>query len=161
MDKQPQQPASTLHVLDRTFLSADDAARYAHERVGRGRDSGYYACILQRSDQRFVITEPAEKPVSVVSHHQVIPDNHVLHSRFYSHPALSTLDAGKVAQLKWSVEDAATSLLMFSVEQLRNALRANYPAYLSGGRGQPHRVHPRWGGHLELAYSLGNCARAR
>lgn len=130
MDEQSQQPG--LQVLGSVFLSADDAARYAHERVGRRRDRGYYGYILQRADRRFVMTEPTEHPVSIVSHHQVIPDNHVLHSRFYSHPALSTLDAGKVAQLKWSVEDAATSLLMFSVEELRNHLANVLPAYLSG-----------------------------
>jgi hypothetical protein len=130
MDEKPQQPF--LHVLDRAFLSADDAACYAHERVGRRRDSGYYGYILQRSDLRFVISEPTEQPISLHTHHQVLPDNHVLHGHFYSHSALSTLDADKVVQLKWSVEEAATSLLMFSVEELRNHFANALPAYLSG-----------------------------
>lgn len=137
MDEQSQQPASTasvaaLKVLDRAFLSAGDAARYAHERVGRRRDRRYYGYILQRNDQRFVITEPGEQPIRTVTHHQLFPDNHLLHGRFYSHPALSTLDAGKVAQMKWSIDDAATSLLMFSVDELRNSIVSTMPAYLSG-----------------------------
>lgn len=160
MDEQSQQPytagaGSALHVLAREFLSADDAARYAHERVGRRRDSGYFGYILQRSDRRFVITEPAEQPVSVVSHHQVIPDDHVLHGRFYSHPALSTLDAGKVAQLKWSVEDATTSLLMFSVTQLRNILASDYPAYLSGAEDSLIAFTPGGPRTLSLLGQLG------
>lgn len=132
MDEQPLSTGPTLNVLGRVFLSADDAASYAHERVGRRRDRGYFGYILQRSDQRFVITEPVEQQFRVNSHHQVIPDNHVLHSQFYSHPALSTLDASKVSQLHWSAADAATSLLMFSVEELRNILAGSLPAYLSG-----------------------------
>ncbi|KAA0982409.1 DUF4329 domain-containing protein [Pseudomonas sp. ANT_J28] len=137
MDEQPQSPASirsvpALTVLDRAFLSADDAARYAHERVGRRRDREYYGYILQRNDQRFFITEPSEQSNSSSTHHDRVPDNHVLHSRFYSHPALSTLDARKVADLEWSIDDAATSLLMFSVKELRNILASNLPAYLSG-----------------------------
>lgn len=39
MDEQSQQHPPILIVLDRVFLSADDAARYAHERVGRRRVS--------------------------------------------------------------------------------------------------------------------------
>lgn len=138
MDEQPQQLAPTqsagsaLNILERAFLSADDAARYAHERIGRHRNRGYYGYILQRNDQRFVLTDLTGHPVSMTSHHKVIPDKHVLHSRFYSHPALSTLDVAKVTQLKWTVEDAATSLLMFSVDELRNSLQSGLPAYLSG-----------------------------
>ncbi|WP_432668947.1 hypothetical protein [Pseudomonas umsongensis] len=160
MDEQSQQhysggAGSALHVLAREFLSADDAARYAHERVGHRRDYGYLGYILQRSDLRFVITEPAEHQVSIVSHHQVIPDNHVLHSRFYSHPALSTLDAGKVAQLKWSVEDAATSLLIFSVHELHNILSASYPAYLSGAEDSLISFTPDSPHELKLLQLLG------
>ncbi|MFJ7284145.1 hypothetical protein [Pseudomonas sp. NPDC099000] len=137
MDEQPQQPdstnaVSTLSVLGRTFLSADDAACYAHERVGWRRNRGYYGYILQRNDLRYVITEPAEQSASSSTHHEFVPDNHVLHSQFYSHPALSTLDVHKVAELEWSIDDAATSLLMFSVKELRKALGTTLSVYLSG-----------------------------
>lgn len=137
MDEQPQQAdstnaVSTLSVLDLTFLSAHDAACFAHERVGRRRNRGYYGYILQRNDQRYVITEPVEESVGSSRHHERVPDNHVLHSRFYSHPALSTLDVHKVAELEWSIDDAATSLLMFSVKELRNILATDLSSYLSG-----------------------------
>ncbi|MHC8289203.1 hypothetical protein ACYZUD_20800 [Pseudomonas sp. XS1P51] len=156
MDEQLQHPVSIpLNVLDRAFLSASDAARFAHEQVGRLRDRGYYGYILQRNDQRFVISELAEQPLSVGSHHQVIPNNHVLHSRFYSHPALSTLDAAKVAQLKWSTEDAATSLLMFSVDELRNSLGSDLPAYLSGAEDSLIGFTPGGPRTLSLLAQLG------
>ncbi|MCP1516165.1 hypothetical protein J2Y74_000475 [Pseudomonas migulae] len=147
MDEQPQQSDSTnaaltLSVLGRTFLSADDAACYAHERVGRRRNRGYYGYILQRNDQRYVITELVEQAASSTTHHELVPDNHVLHSRFFSHPALSTLDAHEVADLEWSVEDAATSLLMFSVKELRNILGTDLPAYLSGAEDSLIRFTP-------------------
>ena len=142
MDEQPQQPdstnaVSTLSVLGRTFLSADDAACYAHERVGRRRNRGYYGYILQRDDQRYVITEPAEQLASSSTHHERVPDNHVLHSRFYAHPALSTLDAHEAADLEWSVEDAATSLLMFNVkapQEQRHGASSAHPCRTRAGR---------------------------
>lgn len=160
MDEQPQQPdstnaVSTLSVLGRTFLSADDAACYAHERVGRRRNRGYYGYILQRDDQRYVITEPAEQLASSSTHHERVPDNHVLHSRFYAHPALSTLDAHAAADLEWSVEDAATSLLMFSVKALRNSLATDLSAYLSGAEDSLIRFTPDRSRSLALLKQLG------
>ncbi|MGL6243993.1 hypothetical protein [Pseudomonas sp.] len=161
MDEQPRQPAPTraasaLNVLDREFLSSDDAARYAHERVGRRRERGYYGYILQRNDHRFVITEPAERPVPVGPHHQVIPDNHALHGRFYSHPALSTLDATKVAQMRWSTDEAATHLLMFSVDELRDSFGSRLPAYLSGAEDSLISFTPDWSRGAILLPLLGS-----
>lgn len=161
MDEQPQQPdstptVSTLNVLPPTFLSADDAACYAHERVGRRRNRGYYGYILQRDDQRYVITEPTEQPASSSRHRQIFPDNHVLHSRFYSHPALSTLDAHKVADLEWSIDDAATSLLMFSVKELRNILTSSLSAYLSGAEDSLIGFTPDSSRWLTLVKQLGS-----
>lgn len=145
MDEQLQElewiiEQSKLTVSDRTFLSMDDAACHAHEQLGRRRDRGYYGYIYQRNDQRYVTSELLEKPVSW--HHQVTPDNHVWRGLFYSHPALSTLDADKVAQLKWSIEDATTSLLMFSAEELRTFLRTGSPGYLSGAEDSLIRFTP-------------------
>jgi len=160
MDEQPQQPdstnaVSTLSVLGRTFLSADDAACYAHERVGRRRNRGYYGYILQRDDQRYVITEPAEQLAGSSTHHERVPDNHVLHSRFYAHPALSTLDAHEAADLEWSVEDAATSLLMFNVKALRNSLATDLSAYLSGAEDSLIRFTPDSSRSQALLKQLG------
>ncbi|UII72142.1 DUF4329 domain-containing protein [Pseudomonas sp. HN11] len=44
--------------LSPAFVLADDAARYAHERIGSRREREYIGLILQRDDQRFVATEP-------------------------------------------------------------------------------------------------------
>jgi hypothetical protein len=54
-------PYSTvpLLTLSPAFLSADDAARYAHTRIGTLREQEMGGLILQRRDGRFAITEPA------------------------------------------------------------------------------------------------------
>lgn len=44
--------------LSPAFVTADDAARYAHAQVGYRHLLNYAALILQRDDQRFVVTEP-------------------------------------------------------------------------------------------------------
>ncbi|AMS19964.1 hypothetical protein AYK59_07430 [Pseudomonas synxantha] len=44
--------------LSPAFVTADDAARYAHAQVDYGRLSNYAALILQRADQRFIVTQP-------------------------------------------------------------------------------------------------------
>ncbi|MGE8152385.1 hypothetical protein ACQKP5_14180 [Pseudomonas vancouverensis] len=135
MDEQLRRPdvagAAQLRVLDSLFLSADDAARFGHERVGRRRNIGYFAYILERSDGRFVLTEPQVLPLGTIPL-QALPPGHVLHSQFFSHPALSTLDPDKISTLGWTTEDAATSLLMFSVHECRTLLIGSHPAYLSG-----------------------------
>ena len=49
-----------LPPLTPAFISADDAARYVHERIGTTRDIEYGSVIMQRlSDQLYVATEPA------------------------------------------------------------------------------------------------------
>lgn len=56
---QDWQPYSSRRPsLSPLFVTADDAARYAHAQIDYRRDSNYAALILQRADQRFVVTEP-------------------------------------------------------------------------------------------------------
>ncbi|MDQ0125024.1 hypothetical protein J2W17_003980 [Pseudomonas lini] len=139
-------------ALSRAFLSADDAARYAHEQVGKQRDHEYIGCIFKRDDQRFVVTEPRASGKGSMDGRQlypvdgqgmpVFPDNHVLQGLFYSHVALSTLDAQKVYDLGWSPDDAALSLLMFSVAELRHILKGEEVAYLSGAEDSLIRFKP-------------------
>ena len=45
-------------ALGPSFISADDAARYAHEHIARRDDKVYGGLIYQRLDTRFVATEP-------------------------------------------------------------------------------------------------------
>ncbi len=59
------QPYSRRQVaLSPAFVSADDAARYAHAQLGYSHVLNHAALILQRADQRFVATEwvPTDRP---------------------------------------------------------------------------------------------------
>ncbi len=58
VDAQWQPYALRQPPLSPAFISADDAARYAHGKVAHRRQKAYAAVILQRPDQRFVVTEP-------------------------------------------------------------------------------------------------------
>jgi len=138
----PSHQQIPLSSLSRAFLSADDAARFAHEQVGIRRDREYVACIFRRNDQRFVVTEPIERgrgwhdprelyPVSEKGS-RVYPENHVLHGFFCSHVALSMLDPVQVHILNWTRDDAAKSLMMFNIDELRHVLADEVPVYLSG-----------------------------
>jgi hypothetical protein len=129
-------------ALSRAFLSADDAARYAHERVGKRRDRRYASCIFKRDDGRFVASEPvavAEEelaisllfPLDEHTSEAIFPKQHTLHSLFYSNVALSKFDPTKAAP-EWLWVDAEISLLMFSVAELRFLIDQNLPGYLSG-----------------------------
>jgi hypothetical protein len=129
-------------ALSRNFLSADDAARHAHEQVGQRRERCYASCIFQRSDGRFVVSEPVAMTQGTLDNRLLygkdaqgkpqLPKEHTLHSLFYSHVALSMLDVQTVAERRWNRDDAATSLFMFSVEQLRFLLDEQITAYVSG-----------------------------
>jgi hypothetical protein len=125
--------------MSREFLSADDAARYAHEQVGQRRDREFVAMILIRG-KRFVVTEPVEAGSGLQEiqlfplderGRPVYPANHQPHSLFYSHNALSTLDAVGVQRLKWSRTEALVSLQMFSIHELFHIVLQGVPAYLS------------------------------
>ncbi|POA18689.1 hypothetical protein C1886_15810 [Pseudomonas sp. FW300-N1A1] len=129
-------------LMSHEFLSADDAARYAHEQVGKRRDREFVAMIIKLNNQRFAVTEPAEAetdaakapplfPVDGMGR-SIDPSNYQLHSLFYSHRALSTLDVTKVQELKWSRTDAIVSLQMFSVYELFHIVVQGTPVYLSG-----------------------------
>ncbi|MHA3737980.1 hypothetical protein ACXR0M_20220 [Pseudomonas sp. Eth.TT006] len=133
-------PHRTAPLMSREFLSADDAARYAHERVGERRDRQFLAMIFQR-EQRYVVTEPVEAGGDLLDQQlfavdaagrAMYPDKHVLHSLFYSHQALSTLDAARIERLKWTRTDAIISLQMFSIHELFHIVAQGVPAYLSG-----------------------------
>ena len=133
-----------LPALGPAFLSADDAARYIHERIGSQRDRRYAGYIFQRIDQRFVPTEPLvgsmEKLVlgqlypRDLKGNPVFPEDHLLQARYVSHEALSMLDPATVERLKWSRQEAALSLQMFSVEEMRRVLFDEIPLYLSGAK---------------------------
>jgi hypothetical protein len=139
-------------ILSPLFLSADDAARYLHRQIGHRRDRQFAGYIFQRSDRRFVATLALEGGIeSLGSGHfyphdnagrPVFPDDLVLHSRYVSHKALSLLDPEKVQRLKWTRQEAALSLQMFSVEEMRQVLLDERPLYLSGSAHSLLRFEP-------------------
>ena len=151
--------------MSREFLSADDAARHAHEQVGKRRDHEFVAMIFERSNQRFVVTEPVDAgtdaleapplfPVDAQGR-PIYPANHLLHSVFYSHRALSTLDADQVQGLQWSRADASVSLQMFKVHELFHVVTQGVPAYLSGADDSLLWFEPDTSGWQQLLVRLG------
>ncbi|AZZ74148.1 hypothetical protein CCX46_03020 [Pseudomonas sp. RU47] len=139
-------------VLSRDFLSADDAARHAHEQIGIRRDRQYAGYVFQRSDKRFVVTEPREGDIDTLSqgrlypldnHGQTIfPDDHRLQARYVSHVALSRLDPVHVGYHRWTPREALLSLQMLNVEEVRQALADTLVLYCSGGRDSLIRYTP-------------------
>ena len=63
-------------ALSPSFVTADDAARYAHEKIRRANhapDRIYGGLILQRADSRFVATEPLAGRNETFDPHAVLP----------------------------------------------------------------------------------------
>jgi hypothetical protein len=52
------QPYAAARKLSPVFVSADDAARFAHQAIGSLRDQAYVGLILQSADNGFVATLP-------------------------------------------------------------------------------------------------------
>lgn len=161
MDDQSPQPvvispvSQKLQILDRVFLSAEDAALFGHEQVGRRRDHRFFAYILQRDDQRFVLSELTEQASAPRAVFQELPDKHSLHSRFYSHPGMSTLEPETLAHLNRTTDEMLASLMMFSVEELHFSLVGKVPIYLSGAEDSLIGFTPSGAGSSSLQALLG------
>lgn len=131
-------------ALSRSFLSARDAAVYAHEQIGNRRDRYYGGYVLKGEDGRFVITEPMESAVNPFAFTLFFPiDNqgplippepYVLHGRYGSHMALSTVDPAWVAQRGWTRDEAQIDLQVFSDAEMYSIIPAGRVAYLSGAQ---------------------------
>lgn len=130
-------------VLSRSFLSAMDAATYAHEKIGARRGRPYGGYILKGEDGRFVVTEPMESETNpfasmlffpVGNQNPLIPpEPYMIHGRYGSHVAMSMVDPGWIEQRRWTREDAEINLQIFSAEEIRAVIQQERPAYLSGG----------------------------
>lgn len=102
MDTIPATPAdSTRHPvkhppLSPAFISADDAARWAHEAIGRRRDVEYGGVILKRGS-RYYATQPIPDRRMVFDHglllakdsegNFIAPEGYVAEAFYHSHPA--------------------------------------------------------------------------
>ncbi|CRM62232.1 DUF4329 domain-containing protein [Pseudomonas sp. 58 R 3] len=128
-------------TLSRSFLSARDAAVYAHEQVGSRRDRYYGGYVLKGEDGRFVITEPIESrenpflytlffPSS--NHGPLIPpEPYVLHGRYGSHLELSMADPVPILRRGWTRDEALINQQVFSCNEMYAIIPAGRVAYLS------------------------------
>lgn len=136
-------PLGAKHYsIDATFLSADDAARHAHERIGVRRDMAFGGYILRLPDQRFAFTEPVRVQgdgfagdllLSLADNGLLVPSaDHVIHGRYASHAPLSQAELERWRRLGWTLTDLEVSASMFSDQEIRSAILSGLPAYLSG-----------------------------
>lgn len=127
------------------LLSADDAARFAHEAIGELRDDVFCGAILQTPDQRFVATLPiscrlgnrfAIDAVFPTDHAGIplIPEPYVLHGQYASCKAASLMDTAAMVAGGWTREQAYVDWQLFGDDDLFHVID-NYPlvsvAYLS------------------------------
>ncbi|PFG59909.1 uncharacterized protein DUF4329 [Pseudomonas poae] len=128
--------------LSGMFLTADDAARHAHERIGVRRSNAYAGYVLKRDDGRFVFTEPVAisgdgfasdllRPANG-SAYLVPPAGHQLYARYSSHTALSVADLERQRRLGWTLADLEVNATLFSDVEIRSVIESRLPAYLSG-----------------------------
>ena len=129
-------------VLSGDFLCADDAARHAHDLLGLRRDRQFVGYVFQRSDQRFVVSEPLPGDIDTLSEGRlypmdnrgrpVFPDDHAVHARYVSHVALSRLEPVNVEYSRLTGEEALLSVQMLNVDEVRQALLDGVIVYCSG-----------------------------
>ncbi|WLG63072.1 DUF4329 domain-containing protein [Pseudomonas sp. FP1762] len=152
--------------LSGAFLCADDAARHAHELAGLRRDKPYAGYVFQRSDKRFVVTEPLPGDIDTLSQGRlypmdnhgrpVFPDDHALHARYVSHIAMSQLLPVDTELFGWAYQEAAVSLQMLSVAEVRQVLLDEIALYVSAAPDSLVRYEVIGSaGSTELARRLG------
>ena len=151
-------------TLSRSFLSARDAAVYAHEQIGNWRARSYGGYILKDADGRFVITEPIASVANPFAFTLFFPfDNqgplippepYVLHGRYGSHTALSMADPTWVAQRGWTRDEAQIIQQGFSDAEMYSIITAGRVAYLSGAQNCLLEYTPNHSSHEEVL--LGN-----
>ncbi len=94
IDQHPDMP-----TLSAPFDHPDDAARYAHERIGDRRDREYGGFITVRKDGKYIATEPMNGSQFSFDPNEVFPRNeqegYVLYPQgygdyavYHSHPSL-------------------------------------------------------------------------
>lgn len=140
--------ASTVALpeLSPAFLTADDAARYAHDLIGDQRDAEYGGVILLRTNGKYYATKPIKgqsrffEPEKVLSTddkgHFIQPAGFVCYGFYHSHPLNFAEIKGYFTD--WSKEDAVTSLSFFSPADIAFTIQHNFftrTHYLSGLNG--------------------------
>ncbi|NMX66419.1 DUF4329 domain-containing protein [Pseudomonas sp. WS 5111] len=129
-------------LLSAAFLTADDAARLAHEKIGFRRGTAFGGYILKRPDGRFLFTEPVTIHGDGFSSDLLLPRpgggllvppvGHEIHGRYASHGAVSFNDLARQRRLDWTLADLEVNATMFSDVEIRAVIESRLPAYLSG-----------------------------
>lgn len=135
-----------LPTLSPAFVSADDAARFAHHLIGDFRSVEYGGAILKDAEGRYFATRPVRgktssfDPTLVISTDSggrfINPPGYTCVAFYHSHPA--NFDKLKSLFKYWGAEDIHTSINAFSpADMVLNRLNAYFaPAhYLSGVNG--------------------------
>ncbi|WP_104904030.1 DUF4329 domain-containing protein [Pseudomonas sp. LH1G9] len=128
-------------VLSPPFISAHDAAVYAHEQIGPRRERTYGGYVLKDKEGRFFITQPLASDANPFALRLffptelpgplIPPEAYAIHGRYGSHPALSMVDPGWVKQRNWTREDALINLQIFGTAQIYDVIQSGRPAYMS------------------------------
>ncbi|UII72141.1 DUF4329 domain-containing protein [Pseudomonas sp. HN11] len=132
-------------VFSAPFLSADDAARFAHEQIGSERSIEQCGFILQTLDQRFVATLPlpcragdrfALDEVFAADHTGtlIVPRPYVLYGQYASCRALSLMDTARMSHYGWSRTEASVEWQLFTDPELHRLIGNRHVvsvAYLS------------------------------
>ena len=137
---------TSLPTLSPAFVSADDAARFAHHLIGDFRSVEYGGAILKDAEGRYFATRPVRgkassfDPTLVMSTNSsggfINPPGYTCVAFYHSHPA--NYDKLKNLFKHWGTEDIHTSINAFSpADMVLNRLNAYFaPAhYLSGVNG--------------------------
>ena len=141
---QPYARYPTL-TMSPPFLSADDAARFAHEQVGSQRDVEFCGFILQTADQRYVATRPwpcrasgrfAGDSLLPVDHSAtfIVPASYTLHGQYASCKAAALLARARMRRYGWSRDEAYVDWQLFTDADLRSLIGHRHwvsVAYLS------------------------------
>lgn len=135
----------TLPSLSITFLSADDAARFAHGEINGRREQVLGGMILQQPDGRFVVTQPVTTgprpfafdgvyPVDRQNTPIILDAGYRLHARYGTRLALSMTDPVYVARFKWTRQEAELGAQMFQPQDVADLLASGVMGYLSGSQ---------------------------
>lgn len=132
-------------TLSAPFLTADDAARFAHEQIGSQRYGELCGLILKTADQRFVATLPrpcraddrfAIRGIFAADHAGalILPPLHTLYGQYASCRALAMMDSERMVRYRWSRTQALIDWQLFADVGLRHIMDNRHGlsvAYLS------------------------------
>lgn len=131
-------------LLSPAFISADDAARWAHNRIGKRRDKEYGGAVLKK-DGRYFATEPLAGASTLIDFRTLMatdeydyfiaPSSYSCQAFYHSHPAVENEATQQHAQ--YSADEVSLTLSYFSAADLAFAIgnRDFAPAhYLSGSQ---------------------------